>query len=378
MQSTKIIFTAVSLLITASVLGSESRWVDKIESPQYFAVSVEDVERAVSWYRSVFGLEMLDEASAEDGAWRIVNLERDGLFVELIYDRRDAPKSRSRGIAKVGFRVADVRTVADRVEKATGDRPRVLDFSRHGVRLLQLRDPEDNVIQLTSPLEEAVGEESSTSTSDPGGELMALAMQALGGEGRRGVRTLRAVADCTRGESEFVTEVLSHRPDRTVFAQRSADGAMEMWVQGDTGFLLDPDTGERQPLTEPQRQMARGHEFHFLLFDLDQRFGKLHRIGGKTVTGRACTAVSAEDENGRPAEICFDDVNHLPLALTYEPPGGGGITLTIVFERWREIDDVQYVSAFSLHQGEELFTYRYHTIEPNAVLEEHFGNRGEE
>ena len=133
-------------------VAKESSWVETIDSPQYFAVSVEDVDRAVAWYRSAFGLEVLDDTSDDERGWRIVNLHRESLFVEVIYSTKDAPKSRVKGIAKVGFRVPDVNAVADRVEQATGERPRVLDFSRHGVRLLQLHDPEDNIIQLTSPL----------------------------------------------------------------------------------------------------------------------------------------------------------------------------------------------------------------------------------
>ena len=154
MKLTTVLLLPITLLAATSASGSEAPWVAKIESPQYFAVSVEDVDRAVTWYRSAFDLDVLDDNAHEEGRWRIVNLHNDHLFVEVIYDTRDAAETeRTRGIAKVGFRVPDVRVVADRVEKATGERPRVLDFARHSVRLLQLRDPEDNIIQLTSPLE---------------------------------------------------------------------------------------------------------------------------------------------------------------------------------------------------------------------------------
>ncbi len=207
MRLRNVVFVMIGWMIVTSVHGSEGPWVESIESPQYFAVSVEDIEQAVAWYQSAFGLEVLDGSSDDQGAWRIVNLHRDGLSVELIYDSRDAPKSgRTQGVAKVGFRVSDVRKVADRVEKATGERPRVLDFSAHGIRLIQLRDPEDNVIQLTSPLAETSAVGSLTSPADRGRELMALANHALGGEAHQRVRSLRVVADCTHGAKNFSTE----------------------------------------------------------------------------------------------------------------------------------------------------------------------------
>jgi hypothetical protein len=39
------------------------------------------------------------------------------------------------------------------VADATGTRPLVLSFESHGIRLLQLEDPDGNTVQLFSPLE---------------------------------------------------------------------------------------------------------------------------------------------------------------------------------------------------------------------------------
>lgn len=132
-------------------------WVSEIRAPQYFAVMVEDVDRAASWYQSAFGLQRLDDTEARDGRSRIVNLSSDQLFVEIIGDDRARDVERARGFFKVGFRVPDVDVVADRVERATGVRPEAIDFARHGVRILQLRDPEGNILQLSSSLSEPRG-----------------------------------------------------------------------------------------------------------------------------------------------------------------------------------------------------------------------------
>ena len=54
----------------------------------------------------------------------------------------------------MGFGVADVEAVADSVGQATGERPRVVESPRHGIRIVQIRDPDGNRIQLHSPLNE--------------------------------------------------------------------------------------------------------------------------------------------------------------------------------------------------------------------------------
>ena len=151
---------AFALLILAGgagvAEGPAEAWVEAIGSPQYFALYVEDVDRSVSWYRTVFGLSELGGSRADDGSWRIENLGNDRLRVEIIRDARAQAIDRALGFRKVGFYVPDVEAVADRAERATGERPRIVDFEPLGQRILQLRDPDGNVVQLMSGL--AAGE----------------------------------------------------------------------------------------------------------------------------------------------------------------------------------------------------------------------------
>jgi len=129
-----------------------SVWMPTIGAPQYFAVFVADADKSAQWYRTAFGLRELDRSAADDGSWQIVNLINDHLFVEIIRDNRVQNVARGRGFFKVGFHVPDVEAVADVVGRATGDRPRVLEFARYGVRIVQIRDPDGHIIQLFSRL----------------------------------------------------------------------------------------------------------------------------------------------------------------------------------------------------------------------------------
>ena len=128
-------------------------WVEAVGSPQYFALYVTDMERSVAWYRQVLGLDALFGTAADDGAWEIQNLGNDRLLVELIRDDRAQSVDRALGFRKVGFAVDDVETLADHIEQATGERPRIVDFEPMAQRILQLRDPDGNTLQLFSTLE---------------------------------------------------------------------------------------------------------------------------------------------------------------------------------------------------------------------------------
>ncbi|MEM7481616.1 MAG: VOC family protein [Acidobacteriota bacterium] len=147
-----ILLSALLLFFAQAALASPP-WVPEPNGKTYFAVIVENVDESVAWYQKAFGLEEVDRAEAEDKRWQIVNLKNGGLLVEIIRDNRATEVEKARGLFKVGFEVADVAAVADRVKEATGEELRVIPFPAHGVRLLQLKDPEGNVIQLFSALE---------------------------------------------------------------------------------------------------------------------------------------------------------------------------------------------------------------------------------
>lgn len=145
-------FALLGFLALAAVAGTLAPEipVKEIHSPFYFALYVEDVDLSVEWYGSTLGLEPLGGSAAEDGSWRIENLGNERLRVEIIRDQRAQGVDRALGFRKVGFYVPDVEQVAERIEKE--NRPRIVDFEALGQRIIQLKDPEGNVVQLQSPM----------------------------------------------------------------------------------------------------------------------------------------------------------------------------------------------------------------------------------
>jgi predicted enzyme related to lactoylglutathione lyase len=157
-KSTRVIvFLIVSLGVSGSGIlageNSSQALVHTIASPQYFALYVQDVDSSVGWYRTAFGLRDLGGSQAEDDSWRIENLGNDRLMIEVIRDDRAQPAGRALGFRKVGFYVPDVEEVAERVERMTGERPNIVEYGKLNQRILQLRDPDGNVIQLMSTIE---------------------------------------------------------------------------------------------------------------------------------------------------------------------------------------------------------------------------------
>lgn len=155
MMSCRVYFLVVTLLCASGAIAQDrsNAWVTGSGNPYFVAVLVENVDRSAAWYGSVFGLEAMGGSRAEDDSWRIENLGNEFFQVEIFRDARAKKTDRPLGFRKVGFLVPDVDQIADRVAQATGDRPRVVDDTRFGQRILQLKDPDGNTIQLFSRIE---------------------------------------------------------------------------------------------------------------------------------------------------------------------------------------------------------------------------------
>ena len=120
----------------------------------YFAVIVNNIDGSSSWYQAVFGLEELSRSS-EEGQYEIVNLVGPGIFVELLQLPRagERPGGQTKGPFKVGLVVQDIEKFAARLPAAVS--PANIAFDQtNNVLFLQLRDPDDNMVQVMQLLEE--------------------------------------------------------------------------------------------------------------------------------------------------------------------------------------------------------------------------------
>lgn len=131
--------------------------VIKPVAPQFIALSVPDAAASARWYREAFGLRVLDEIKAEDGAGYVVILTSDTLLLEILQLRAGKPRAnddvqnpeRTHGIFKVGFHVPDLDAAVKRLRdmKAVFDTD-IIDDRKHALRFVLLRDPDGNYVQL--------------------------------------------------------------------------------------------------------------------------------------------------------------------------------------------------------------------------------------
>ena len=119
----------------------------------YFAVIVSDIEASAEWYGQTFGLTEQSRASAT-GKFEIVNLGKPGMFVELlqIATANSRPDGRTEGLFKAGLLVDDLHAFVTGLP-STEAAPEIVSDQRNQLLLIQLRDPDGNVIQVMELLD---------------------------------------------------------------------------------------------------------------------------------------------------------------------------------------------------------------------------------
>jgi len=136
----------LTALLAALALSMSARGVDT--SGTFFAVIVEDLDVSAAWYVSVFDLE-LGNRMTDGENYDIAILQNETLVIELLELAAavDRPEGLVRGPFKSGFFVDDLAAfVADLTDEVP--RPDILDDEANGLLLIQLRDPDGNIIQV--------------------------------------------------------------------------------------------------------------------------------------------------------------------------------------------------------------------------------------
>ena len=199
-------------------------------------------------------------------------------------------------------------------------------------------------------------------------------LEAMGGRGAIGkLESLSVVADCTGPNGAFVTAVSSLRPDKVLFQQHAPQGTTELIVIGDQAWLRDQETGATQPVSAANAYFARGHEFHLWLLELDKRYHDHQLVGEEMVADTLCHKLTMRADDDSLVTLWLDATTYLPHQWQYPLPAAfGGDVLRYVLTAWRPVGGLTLFHAFTLYQGDTIFTYTYRSIELNSVDPELF------
>ncbi|MGI9221537.1 MAG: VOC family protein [Woeseiaceae bacterium] len=135
------------LVFFSAALSAEEVTEARIEG-SFFAIIVNDVEASRNWYQTVLGLEEISRSTERD-RYDIINMSGPGLFVELLQLSAAAtrPGGQIEGPFKVGMLVDDLTAFAAVLPSTASDANIIYD-QKNEVLILQLKDPDNNTVQI--------------------------------------------------------------------------------------------------------------------------------------------------------------------------------------------------------------------------------------
>lgn len=147
----KVVTCLVAMLAGATAIAGPP---DYAINGSYYALVVADIDAASAWYGETLGLEETSRL-ADEGRYAIVNLGRPGLAVELLQLAAASarPEGYLTGPFKIGMLVADLDAFLATLP-ADIETPRVIEDEENGLLLVQLRDPDGNIVQIMQRLAE--------------------------------------------------------------------------------------------------------------------------------------------------------------------------------------------------------------------------------
>lgn len=144
------------VLILFAVSGASAMAVHE-NSPtvtgSYFAMIVSDIETSREWYVETFNL-VEQTRRVEEGRYEIINLAKAGLFVELLEldDAGAHPGGRIQGPFKVGYLVDNIEVFVESLPVKLKESARIIHDEENKLLVLQLRDPDERIIQIMQRL----------------------------------------------------------------------------------------------------------------------------------------------------------------------------------------------------------------------------------
>lgn len=160
-------FPALSRLVvflvglTIPVCGASPAPRDPL-TPFWAGIVTDDAERTAGWYQAALGFNRLHTADFPKDKVKMVLIERDGFFLELIggpvfaragdLDPRAADPDLREGIVKLSFRTADIRSLTEILrQKGAAFLVDVTRDRTFGDTFNLFKDPDGNILQLFQP-----------------------------------------------------------------------------------------------------------------------------------------------------------------------------------------------------------------------------------
>ncbi len=208
-------------------------------------------------------------------------------------------------------------------------------------------------------------------------ELFKAMLNAMGGkEAFDKIKSTYVVAEMNTPMGDMKMESRFANPDKFLMEQDVPGmGRQRMGSDGKVGWMHNPMMGYDLIDSEQLEGMTRQANMHMMLLQFDDEFEEMTTIERAEFKGKDCYKVKLVPKEGNGTQHgYFNRESGLLEAMEIEQrgPQGRGMTMTMEFDEWKEVDDVKLFHKLHIDQMGMRMTMTFTKIELNAVDNEVF------
>ena len=142
-------------LAQAKEENGQATLIAVVSSPQFFALSVANLDESVTWYQNNLGLNVAKTINSPDGKVRVVILKSNNLVVELLQNKESIPNPKPKdiylvqGIFKVGFSVPKLDELVKELKlRKIVFETEIIESKDLNLKFVLIRDNSGNILQI--------------------------------------------------------------------------------------------------------------------------------------------------------------------------------------------------------------------------------------
>ena len=127
--------------------------------PYFTSIIVKDFDDSMNWYTNVLGLEVLSKMESEERGFKLANLKRENMLIELLELNKAVnlndivpdynSKTRIVGLFKMGFQVSEFDAWVEHLTHQNVDfYGNIVTDPTSGKRMIIITDPDGNRVQI--------------------------------------------------------------------------------------------------------------------------------------------------------------------------------------------------------------------------------------
>lgn len=205
--------------------------------------------------------------------------------------------------------------------------------------------------------------------SEPTKRILEAHLKAVGDISR--IENISTTADCQGSEGHFMTSTESSFTDDYLLFKQEYDYKNPFYaviIDKKSGYGLDTTLHPQGPLSEAIIAVLKAHEFHEMMLQPDTRYFEMKPLEDTTFYDQKCVQLIASDHLGLPVRLYFDLQTKLMAGISQSNPYKKGEVISVHFENWREIKNLQLFTKVTVQQGlKSTFHFDFKSIQWNAT-----------